>query len=63
VSTLRRVLCGLALTAIGFAPATRADEPLFGYVYTTDLLPKNKFELAQWVTWGHGNSVGQFDVS
>jgi hypothetical protein len=28
----------------------KADEPLFGYTYTTDLLPKNKFELEQWST-------------
>ncbi len=38
------------------------DEPLFGYVYTTDLLPKNKFELAQWATWRNGHSLGQFAV-
>jgi hypothetical protein len=27
-----------------------ADEPLFGFSYTTDLLPKGKFELEQWST-------------
>lgn len=28
----------------------RADEPLFGFTYTTDLLPKGKFEIEQWST-------------
>ena len=32
------------------SPGARADEPLFGFSYTTDLLPKRKFELEQWST-------------
>jgi hypothetical protein len=31
-------------------PEARADEPLFGFSYTTDLLPKGKLELTQWST-------------
>ena len=40
----------------------KAEEPLFGFVYTTDLLPQGKVELAQWLTWRSGKPVGQFDV-
>jgi len=39
----------LAFTVWGPMQA-RADEPLFGFTYTTDLLPKGKFELEQWST-------------
>ncbi len=39
-----------------------ADEPLFGYVFTTDLLPQGKYEIAQWATWRAGKPVGQFEV-
>lgn len=58
------VLAAVALAATGLLTplSAFADEPLFGYVYTTDLLPKGKFELAQWATWRTGKSVGQFDV-
>jgi hypothetical protein len=38
----------------------RADEPLFGYVYTTDLQPKGKFEFEQWVTDREGQAFGHF---
>jgi len=48
----------LAFTA---SPAI-ADEPLFGFVYTTDLLPKDKFEVEQWLTWRAGKGVGTFNV-
>jgi len=43
-------LLGLLTLAIVFQPQARADEPLFGFSYTTDLLPKGKFELEQWST-------------
>lgn len=29
------------------ASPAKADEPLFGYVYTTDVLPKGKYEIEQ----------------
>lgn len=36
---------------LGLAAITvRADEPLFGFTYTTDLLPKGKLEIEQWST-------------
>lgn len=41
----------LVLALAGFlSTEARADEPLFGFSYTTDLLPKGKFELEQWST-------------
>jgi hypothetical protein len=39
-----------------------ADEPLFGYVYTTDLLPKGKMEVEHWDTLREGRSRGDFHV-
>ena len=38
----------------------RADEPLFGYVYTTDLLPKGKWEVEQWITGQYKQSQGHY---
>jgi hypothetical protein len=40
--------------------AARADEPLFGYSYTTDLLPKRKFEIEQWSTTRFTKAQGNF---
>lgn len=42
------------------AGSARADEPLFGYVYTTDLLPKGKWEVEQWITDREGQAYGHF---
>ena len=42
------------------AQPARADEPLFGYVYTTDLLPKGKWEIEQWITDREGQVAGRF---
>ena len=39
----------LGAAAFPGVPA-KADEPLFGFSYTTDLLPKGKWELEQWST-------------
>lgn len=44
------------------AGAAYADEPLFGYVYTTDVLPKGKAEIEQWATLREGRSQGDFHV-
>ncbi len=38
-----------------------AEESQFGYVYTTDLLPRGQTELEQWVTWRHQKIGGYFD--
>jgi hypothetical protein len=37
-----------------------AGEPLFGYLYTTDLQPKNTFEIEQWLTDREGQAQGHF---
>jgi hypothetical protein len=48
-------------TTAAFLPAVaHADEPLFGFVYTTDTLPKGKKEVEQWVTVRQGRSQGDF---
>lgn len=52
------LLAGLA--AVAMAGAAQADEPLFGYVYTTDLLPKGKWEVEQWITDQEGQAHGHF---
>jgi hypothetical protein len=36
------------------------DEPLFGFSYTTDLLPKGKFEVEQWETTKFTKTGGDF---
>jgi hypothetical protein len=38
-----------------------ADEPLFGFVYTTDLLPQGGKEIEQWLTWRHQKNSGYYD--
>lgn len=66
--TPRKLLAGrthicLALVAMssiaGFA--ARADEPLFGFVYTTDLLPQGGKEIEEWTSWRHQKNSGYFD--
>jgi hypothetical protein len=42
------------------AAAARADEPLFGYTYTTDLLPRGKAEITQWSTTRIEKAQGSF---
>lgn len=40
--------------------SANAGEPLFGYLYTTDLLPKGHWELEQWITDREGQAQGQY---
>jgi hypothetical protein len=58
----KRLLRGLFYTLTFISARARADEPLFGYVYTTDLLPRDKYEVAQWATWRAGKPVGESDA-
>jgi hypothetical protein len=51
---------GLALAAFAATPSAFADEPLFGFIYTTDLLPKGKWELEQWSTLKMQKAGGDF---
>ena len=54
------VLSALGLILLlGLCP-TRADENLFGYTYTTDVLPKGKWEVEQWVTGRTGKESGSY---
>lgn len=53
---------GVAGLAVAAAGAARADEPLFGYIYTTDLLPAQKWEVEQWSTLREGRSQGRYHL-
>ena len=59
---VRLVAMAVVTAAALGAQAARADEPLFGYVYTTDVLPKGKAEVEQWATLREGRSQGDFHV-
>lgn len=58
--SLAHVALVLVVTAYGAATA-RADEPVFGFIYTTDLLPKQQKEVEQWMTWRHEKAGGYYD--
>lgn len=55
------VVCGAALTTAALLTAAHAEESQFGYVYTTDLLPKGAKEVEQWATWRHQKVAGKYD--
>jgi len=57
---LRGLLAVMVVTC-GAVSAARADEPVFGFVYTTDLLPQGKKEVEQWLTWRHQKAHGGYD--
>jgi len=46
---------------LGAAAPAHADEPPFGSVYTTELLPEGGSEAEQWVTWATSKPDEQFD--
>lgn len=51
----------VALSICGATCSTlHADENLFGYTYTADVLPKGKWELEQWATGRVGKETGTF---
>jgi hypothetical protein len=52
----------LMFVTVAIANPGRADEPLFGFTYTTDLLPQGRQEVEQWLTWRHQKARGRFDV-
>lgn len=57
-------LKGFILCAVAFLASTSvfAEESQFTWVYTTDLLPKGKKEVEQWMTLRHGKIDGTFDM-
>ena len=58
-----RTLAVAGLLAAGaLAGQAHADEPLFGYVYATDTLPKGQKEVELWSTNREGRSQGDFHL-
>jgi hypothetical protein len=55
------LLAALGALALASPSPSEAEESQFGYVYTTDLLPKGAKELEQWATWRHQKISGYFD--
>jgi hypothetical protein len=55
----KQVFLGLLAAGLCLAEA-QADENPFGYTYTTDVLPKGKWEVEQWVTARVGKESGSF---
>jgi hypothetical protein len=41
--------------------AASAEESMFTFVYTTDLLPQGGKEIEQWLTWRHQKNSGYYD--
>ncbi len=50
------------LLLLFLAPTTFAAESQFGFVYTTDLLPKGEKEVEQWTTWRSQKIAGTFNL-
>lgn len=60
---MKNTIAAIALAAGALVMGqARADEPLFGYIYTTDLLPKGKTEIEHWSTLRDGRSQGTFHL-
>lgn len=59
-----RDAAAMAVLGASLAAATPAlaDEPLFGFINTTDTLPKGQTEVEQWATLREGRSQGDFHV-
>jgi hypothetical protein len=53
---------GLSLVGVGSAQEVRAEEPAFGYTFTTDLLPKGKWEVEQGLTVRRTKAGGDFTL-
>src|SRR5579872_3899415 len=58
---LKSLLFAATVSTALITPA-RADEPLLGFLYTTDLLPRGGKEVEQWVTWRHEKAHGSFNL-
>lgn len=55
----RSLMLAALLSLLSFAAS--AEESMFAFVYTTDLLPKGGKEVEQWVTWRHKKIAGTYD--
>jgi hypothetical protein len=60
-ATPRRLLFSLAALSGIMTCAAFADEPMFGFLYTTDLLPQDGKEIEQWMSWRHQKNSGYYD--
>ncbi len=58
----RFALCALLTATVLLPAAADADEPLFGDVYTTDLLPAGRYEIEQQFTWKGQKAHGSFNL-
>jgi hypothetical protein len=60
---INRCRGGIALAALLSIASTAAsaEESIFAFTYTTDLLPQGAKEVEQWVTWRHQKNGGTFD--
>jgi hypothetical protein len=56
------LLAALLLVGIGWSGRADADEPIFGFTYTTDLLPKGQSEVEQWLTLRTRRPWGDYSV-
>lgn len=59
---MRRRILALIAGAPLLLCAARADEPVFGFIYSTDLLPEGKSEVEQWITWKGQKAHGSFNL-
>lgn len=57
---MSRLRFATLLTLLCIGHLSHAGEPLFGYVYTTDLVPQGHFEFEQWITDREGQAQGHF---
>jgi hypothetical protein len=53
-------LAALSAAILGHVTPVKAGEPLLGFAYTTDLLPRDQLEFEQWITWRAGKAQGLF---
>ncbi len=51
-----------AIVSLCVGMAARADEPVLGFLNSTDLLPKGGMEVENTLTWRHQKAGGQFDL-
>ncbi len=49
-----------AMVALAWAGTASASEPVFGYLYTADTVPKGKVEVEQWITDREGQAHGYY---
>ncbi|HLH31678.1 MAG TPA: hypothetical protein VKY31_10785 [Terriglobia bacterium] len=58
---MRGLLLCVGFVMFAIAPCSAyADEPLFGFTYTTDLLPRHQREVEQWSTTRFTKATGNF---